>query len=367
MEYKYHCQPQAESFAKSIIPIPENYPLRDGLPGDFRTHFARLCELAIGIYTDMAKQPEAYGLMLVGIESTDNNLARDGYRSIHRFADTLANLARCGQTHSHQLAVSAAEFKEAARKGHGAVSNPVPKYELILSRLADFGFVISDFDGKPLGKTVASFTGEYPDYPDMSDTIKTYCDCWESIKSDRSSVKVWPGEFHHHFYRFDYKITSELDKIPISQWIGDEAKYGGLSDEIGDFYVAFYEYSLKYKGIKFNGDYNYKSKRIARSLQRGMGISSLSLIIKDMDKYIDEIEKMPDSVKEPFTKNSCNHCGFQGANDEYCKFRRNWTLDNTPHDACAFYGFQFNDFELDRVADYWRLLELDYALEIHTP
>jgi len=201
MEYKYHCQHQAESFAKSIIPVPENYPLRGGLPEDFRTHFKRLCELAKNIYSDMAKQPEAFGLMLIDIESKDNNLARDGYRSIHRFVDTLSNFSRCGEVKNHQLIVSAPLFKESMRKRHGAVSNPVSKYELILSRLVDFGFVISDFDGKPFGKTVESFIVEYPEYPDIIDTMKTYCDCWNIIKTDRSSVKIWPGEFHHHFYR----------------------------------------------------------------------------------------------------------------------------------------------------------------------
>ena len=363
MEYKYHCQYQAESFAKSILPVPDNYPLKDGLPEDFRKHFLKLCELAKNIYSDMAKSPEAYGLMLIDIESKDRNLARDGYRSIHRFVDTLSNLSRCGEIKNQQLIVSAPAFREEIRKGHSFGSSPVSKYELVLSKLVDFGFVISDFDGKPFGKTIEFFTVEYPDYPDITDAIKTYCDCWEIIRTDRSSVKVWEGEFHHHFYRFDYKITAELEKIPIQQWISDESKYQGLSDKINDFYVAFYEYSLKYKGIKFNGDYNYKSKRIARSLQRGLGVSSLSLIIKDMNKYINEIENMPDSIKEPFTKNSCNHCGFQGATDEHCKFRRNWTLDNIPHDACAFYGFQFNDFDLSCIPDYWRLLELDYGLE----
>ena len=134
-------------------------------------------------------------------------------------------------------------------------------------------------------------------------------------------------------------------------------------DEINDFYIAFYEYSQKYKGVTFNGDYNYKSKRIARSLQQGLGKCSLSLIIKNIDNYIDEIKTMADGIKEPFTRSSCNHCSFQGATDEYCKFRRNWTLDNIPHDACAFYGFQFNDFDIARVPDYWRLLELDYDLK----
>jgi len=83
----------------------------------------------------------------------------------------------------------------------------------------------------------------------------------------------------------------------------------------------------------------------------------------NMDSYIAEIEAMPESVKKPFTKNSCNHCNFQGATNEYCKFRKNWTLDGITHDACVFYGFQFDDLDLVFVPVYWRLLELEYGLK----
>ena len=112
MEYKYHCQQQAEAFAKSIIPAPEIYPLKNGLSEDFRIHFTKLCELAKNIYNDMAKQPESYGLTLVDIESKDRNLSRDGYRTIHRFVDTLSNLSRCGELENHQLIISTEKFRQ---------------------------------------------------------------------------------------------------------------------------------------------------------------------------------------------------------------------------------------------------------------
>ena len=35
------------------------------------------------------------------------------------------------------------------------------------------------------------------------------------------------------------------------------------------------------------------------------------------------------------------------------------------YDACAFYGFQFGDFSLERVLEYWRLLELEYGLKVY--
>jgi hypothetical protein len=134
---------------------------------------------------------------------------------------------------------------------------------------------------------------------------------------------------------------------------------------VRDFYIAFHEYSLRYKGITYDGDYNYKNKRIARDLRRGLGLEhcKLSLILRDMDRYITEITAMADSVQEPFTRSSCNHCNFQGATEAHCKFRRNWTFEGVAHDACAFYGFQFDDFSLTRVPEYWRLLELEYGLK----
>jgi hypothetical protein len=361
MEYKYHCQPQAEEFAKQIIPVPDNYPLRNGLPDDYRIHYAKLCELMKEMYLDMTKKPESYGLKLIEISSQDRHAIRAAQNKIHRLVDTLLRLCQSGRVENHQLIVSADLFKSAIKKAQGAVSNSVPKYELILSRLTEFGFDISDFTGKPFDKNVESFTIEYPDDPDIIDTMKTYFDCWDILKENQANVIMW-NEFHHNFYRFDYKVTADHDKLSGTQWVHDKALRYGYPPEIDKFYVAFHEYSLKYKKIRFDGEYYYKSKRIARSLDWGNEIPKLALILKDMDKYITVIEAMPDSVKKPFTKSSCNYCGFQGATDEHCKFRRIWTLDGIKHDACAFFGFQFDDFDVARVADYWQLLELEYGL-----
>jgi len=361
MEYRYHIQPQAEGFACSVIPVPQDYPLREGLTEDFPKHFAKLCELVREMYLDMAERPESYGLKLIDIAATDRNAIQAARNTLHRLFDTLLRLCQCGVLENHLLTVSAERFKTACKKGQGAGSNPIPKYELILSRLTDFGFMFSDFTVKPFAKAVETFMVEYPDDPEMIDTVKTYCDCRDKSKSD--AAKGSGNNFHHNFYICDYKITADWNVLPNQQWIRDEIRSKGYDDSIADFYVKLYEYSLNYPEIVYDGEYKYKKKRIARGLFEGLGRENLSLILKNMDHYITEIEAMPDSVKEPFTRNSCNHCGFQGATDEYCKFRRKWTLEGVPHDACAFYGFRFDDFDLARVPDYWRLLELEYGLK----
>lgn len=364
--YHYHCQHQAETFAKGIIAVPKNYPLQAGLPKDFQLHFAKLCDLAKNIYMDMARQPESYGLMLIDIESQDHNLSRDGYRTIHRFVDTLSNLSYCGELKNHQLIVNAEEFKKSIKKGTGLVSGPIPRYELIFSRLVKFGFSISDFDGKPFNKKVEFFTVEYPSFPVMIDTIKAYCDCWKS--KQKEDVKIWQQEYHHHYYRFDYKITADRKEIPMLQWISDEADYLGYSPEQKAFSIAFYEYSLQYKDVKFNGDYTYKSKRIARIFQDGyiaMGTTEflLHIKIKDMDKYIEEIHAMPEIIKKAMTKDSCRHCNFQGATADHCKFRLHWTFNEQSYLGCSHACFYFNDFDIAHIPNYWRLLELEYNLK----
>ena len=368
MEFKYHCQHQAESFARAILCVPKDYPLREGLEKDFRPRFARLCELAKSIYLDMAKQPENYGLMLVDIESRDHNIARDSYRTIHRLADTLSRLVQCGEVKKHQLVVQAEAFKREIKKGQGAVSGAVPKYELILSRLVDFGFSVSGFDGKPFGKNIETFTVEYPGFPEMIDTIATYCECWDKLKKNRTVIKYSPNEFHHRFYRFDYKMTSDLDAIPMRQWVSDDADYNGFSPELKAFSLAFYDGSLQYKNLKFDGEYYFRTKRIARITNSGysaLGIPKFRLSVKlpGVNRYMDVVAAMPGTIQEPFKKDHCRNCGFQGATSEYCKFRLRWTYNNTPHKGCAYVCFNFSDFNSALVPDYWRLLELEYGLK----
>lgn len=358
--YQYHSQHQAEAFARQIIPVPEAYPLLPGLPDDFSKQFSALCELAKEVYRDMAREPAAYGLMLLDIQSGDHNAARDSYRTIHRFADTLLALSTCGEMKDHALSVDAKKFRAAIK--------PVPKYGLVLAKLSDFGFVFSDFNGAVIDKRADTFTFEYPDHPDMIGTIKTYCDCWEALKGDRRKVKLNPNEFHHHFYRFDYKITADMAEIPIEQWINDEADHGGYAPEMKAFALAFYRESLRYKGIKFDGEYHHKGKRIARITSTGYTAQGdpkyrISAKLKKMDSYMAFIRTLPDTLTAPMKRSNCNHCTFQGATEAHCKFRLQWTMDGTKHEGCAHACFFFDDWNLDRVPDYWKLLELEYGLQ----
>ena len=115
-KYLYHSQRQAEEFAKQILTPPTDYTPREGLPPDYGVFFDRLCSLAKAIYSDMAAEPDAYGLMLLDIGEADHNLARDSYRTVHRFGDTLNALFINGEVGGHVLTVDSAKFKTGIKK-----------------------------------------------------------------------------------------------------------------------------------------------------------------------------------------------------------------------------------------------------------
>jgi len=382
MTYKYHVQQKAEDLANSMLPVPEYYPAKNGLPADYPEHFLRFHELMKEMYFDMAKQPEAYGLKLVALNSKDKDLIEKSNKSINRVFETLYCFVACGEIQNYQIVVSLDKFKAAIKKGG------VSRYELVLSQLVNFGFSISDFHGKAFGKDIQYFVVEYPDYPELVETIKQFYDCLLDIRADESEVKLWPNSLHYRVYRragmFDYKVTADIKKLPVEQWIADEGKYDGISEKGVDFCIAFYKYSLNYEGITFSGNYFKKSKQLVRYsgwhpnnfitfiLDKDCNYM-LKLYLKNITKYASKISTMPEKIQKMFTTDYCLDC------QEPCHVRISWEYENKQYRGCGWYCFAilenptrktkngsklFQDgIDVELIPHYWRLLELEHGLK----
>jgi len=186
-------------------------------------------------------------------------------------------------------------------------------------------------------------------------------------KGYKGLIRLGPWQFRHHFYRYDYKITADLAQVSMLTWVNDEADYYCFSEQLKRFNEAFYLESLKYKSVKFDGDYSYKGKRIARITQvefDALGKSNyrLSLKLPKPDSYMDVIKTMPDKIKEMFSKDRCSHCVMQCA-DGSCKMRLYWTYDGEAREGCSCLCFNYGEFDIALLPDYWRLLELQYKLK----
>jgi len=374
MGYQYHCQHKAELTANSIMSVPDKYPLANGLPDGFIKNFSRLCGLVKDMYLDMAKRPETYGLVLadyalqsVDKKSKEHGLIMKSRNSVNRLPDTLFRLAQSGEARNHQLDISLPVFKESIKQTEPCLVNPVPRYEMVLSRLVDFGFVISDFNGKPFDKTLDSFTVEYPDAPELIDTLKAFCGLWFEDKvrqrqgsmKERSSLtysgKPKPVLHYYNHMNFDFRFTADQDKIPMQKWIEYDLQSKGYVKEKIDFLVAFYDCSLQYPDVHYDGNYFYKSERITKVHD------GFVLKLKNPDNYMDVISTMPKTISDRFAKNYCRRCDFQGATKEHCKFRWHWAYDGTPRAGCAHMCFAFPNEDATLVPHFWRLLELEYG------
>ncbi|MCL2406405.1 MAG: hypothetical protein FWC95_00605 [Defluviitaleaceae bacterium] len=376
--YKYYCQQHAERIANTILPIPEDYPLASGLPIDFSKKFTQFCELAKSIYRDIAKNPEGYGCKLVPVEEIDSDVIKAGNRTVSRAVDTLFALFKSAHLHNNTLTVPVQDFLKQIKgrnREEAEIQRPVPKYEKVLLRLTEFGFVFSNFNGKPFSKNIETFDVEYPDDPVMMNTMKLYFECWDTLwfseiaarlavrkiksssaKSENSPFEGWQAWFH-----FDYKITADRAKIPLRQWVVDNIHQTEQSRQMRDFAITFYDYSTCYPDIKFNianaaGEYFYKSARIARTLY-----GRLSLKLPKVDKSMSGILAMPDTVRNEFKKDHPGCCNkVKGGGN--CTHSFKWKFDGVEYCGCPQQCFLFDDLRIDLVPGYWELLKLQYNL-----
>jgi len=336
---------EIKQFADSILIMPD-FPIREGLPKDYPLHFSKLCALMKEIYLDIAKDPELWGVI-----------------SARKLFDFFSCLAKSGVVKNQQLAVCADSFKKEVKKAQSTGSAPVTKYELIISKLADSGFVFTSFAGKPFGKDVAEFTVEYPDYPPIIETMKQFYDCWEDIRKDMKEKKgdyVFWNANHHDAYRFYYLVAADSGKISMLQRISDLAHFRNAPANVTEFQKAFYEYSQRYDAIRYEGHYNYKSKLVIFNpgfwgLSQG---ESFRIKIRKMSGYTSEIEKMPEVISEAFSKDY-QHC--KGCN-EGCSYRVSWTYKGEERKGCANICFTFSNCDLSLIPHYWRLIELEFGL-----
>jgi hypothetical protein len=365
MKYKYYCQYQAEDYANSILPVPKNYPLKKGLPKDYCKKFAKLCELAKKVYMDMAKRPENYGLTLVELTTNDFEQIRNGFYSLRRFPDTFIALFMSGKLRNNQLIVQTDKFLKLIKKNRGKTAASVGKYELILSCLNDFGFIFSDFNGKPYGKNIKSFNVEFPDEPEMMITIKDYVDCWEAYSNNEEKTKIYHTWEYRQYDYFDYKVTAS--EIPIQQWVKDDAIKYSSTPKLQEFSIAFYDYSLKYKNITFDGDFNIKTKRITRINQYGCDkfgkpVFKLSIKLPYPEKSMEAILKSPEAIQKIFKEDTSGGC-YKFKQGIKCAHMLKWSINGKAHTGCPMKCFLFDDFDLKLIPYYWQLLELQYGFK----
>lgn len=358
MEHIYHVQNEVVSYYKHIPIVPEDVAIDEKLLFDmtesqYIENLSYFTELMKSIYKDMEVRPIEYGLLTIDINQinenkADGNLAKASWRSVKRLGDVIAMIGKLGEVDGDKLRLSVTTFKDSLKK--------IDKLSLILNRLIDFGFLITDYNGKGFNKGTETFYISYPKKPLLMRIVKAY-----------AISEPYHNDDPHEFYYFDYKRLANREKLPahcvsndLAALISEES--GNLLSGINKCFVDELGLLPHYKDDSI--EYYYKKKRVARFVIDFHNLDVVLILkLKDMDKYIDQIGKLPDNLKKYFLNGNCKYCGCQNSTAEYCKYRISWTLNSRKYNACNFAVFNFYNPKRADAEYFINLMKFEYKIQ----
>ena len=359
MENKYYVQAYAKKRIDSILPVPNNYPLRGDFGEKFISDFSALTKILKAIYADVIENPDAYKCDLYPLDQEPRGKGTDNESnsSLDRIVKCLQTLCDCGEIKANTLKVSAEQYKKQIKKIKG--------YSAIIEKLKDFGFCFQEtiFD-----KNVECFLVQYTKKPNIVTTLKIYMNCWNEVLNDeylKNEIKkngYGCIAYYFDYYLFDYKVTANLKELDQMQSAKDDCYTWDA--ERRNAYLKFYEYSKKYPAIRFaKGNYFVGNKRIC-TFRYDDSHKFLKMKLKNPEKYMAEIEKMPEYLQECFSKKAkkCTGCGCLGNNPDACNNRIYWKFRNKEYIGCSMESFYFNDIKDKDIPYLFTLLKYEYKI-----
>lgn len=115
----------------------------------------------------------------------------------------------------------------------------------------------------------------------------------------------------HEFYYFDYKRVTDRDKLPAQCTARDLAALldkdkGNLLIGVNLIFVDELGLTAHYKDDSI--EYYLKKKRVARFIINFHTLDVVFILkLKEMDRYMNQIEILPSNLRAYFEKGSCNY------------------------------------------------------------
>ena len=386
--YKYHVQYQALEYVNSILPVPDNIPLKVGLKKSFIHDFVELTELAKKIYQDMALKPEEYGLLLIDVNEQNNQAIhlcvkgplRASRNSLHRTLDVFYALFHSGIVQDNTLIVETQLFTSQIK------NLKVTYYYLIMNKLIEFGFAFDGYKNNKINGNKLTVT--YPSNPKIINTMKVYCDSREILEGEKKYIKDIE-KFKDNFYTYDYKYLVDLKQLPEEVWVHD--KIYNWDQDAQKFYIAFYQYMKQYSNVEYRGERkgNYYLGKTAIAEVRyedDLWKEELSyftvpeyrdIILRNMKTYFvvnlflhikgrrNRFDKFPLQIIEYMKSKKCQDCNafirYKNQTGK-CPHTVIWSYDGEEYKSCSFYCFHFENPKIEDIPIYCGILKSEYNL-----
>lgn len=346
MEYKYYCQEHAAERKNKIVRIPENTVIKKECLIDidnveFVQCFRHLQDIAFNVYEDMIENYTEFGITAKAELKCPINL-------VNGLGDVLYQISLIGELRNGALTVNIEKFRAEVKKH---------KYNLILNKLCDNGFVITNHNGKAFIKGAVDFNFSYPDMPDVVNTLKGF-----GLLISKYMAKVKPSYYmymHDFFgcfmYRFAEDETTRKYPEPYFMTIADQYSENGkmslfwLHDEADKYDYKTTSGFDSVLGFR-KGNKSFISLRETKDKK----IHIQLFLEKVVRKHMDMIYALPEYLQVPFKEATCVFCGGVASPghgntpsaDGSCKQRFTYDWNNTTIQHCKR-SFEFTDVKYE--------------------
>jgi len=356
MDKQYYVQIIAENYLKNVIDEPTELKVHNKFlhtdREQFADGFAALLSLIRQLYGDIAKGPADFGMALKEIADIDAKNAdyTNSNASFLRVPNLLLILGAFAKLESDMtLAIDGGTLAAEAKK------LKITGLALLLAKLREYGFEISDFGKAP--KAGETLTISYIDNRQLTAALKAMADAlMEMNKGDLKSPK------NNYFYMmhngllenetvkepaltvdFIYHILDPIQReyaVTLHKAAADTTKQ---TLRMGGFMRN--DWSCTYTGKK--------NKKVLMSLKVDQNNLSVKLNLQNIAQYIPLVAEMPESIQNVIRSGGweCGQCNPR------CSGGFAFEIDGKAHNKCHCGSFVFGGLTEEDVECCKTLLE----------
>jgi len=363
MDKKYYVQVIAHNYLKNVVADSISIKVHDkflyGLnTEEFAEGYNSLLSLVRQLYKDIAVNPSDFGTILKEAEDIDarNTEYTNSNASFLRVPNLLYMLGI-----SSTLEPNGALSVDCGILLANAKALKITGLPLLLAKLRDYGFDISDFGKAP--KTGETLLVAYMDNRFFTTALKSMADALSELtKGDLRNPK------NDYFYMMhptliDNEVVKE-PKLTISTiYNALDPVQRGFAANLHDYVTNTTKHSIR-KGQLMRNEWTStytgkKSKKVLMSLQVKQGNLSVKLNLQNINQYISLIADMPERFQNVITNGGweCGQCNPR------CSGGFMFEVDSKAFNKCHCGSFVFGDLFAEDIDYFERLIAKELAAD----
>jgi hypothetical protein len=349
MEYDYFSRNAADK-RDSIVFIPQKTIIKKecliNIDNDeFVQCFKHLQKVAVKVYEDMIKNYTEYGIIA-------NDRVKSPGSIMNCFGDVLYQIALISKINDNKLTVDIKDFKATVKKH---------KFNKILNKLRDSGFLITNHNGMTFDKDAISFDVSYPEMPKVINTLKGFALLISKYIADvKPSYHMYTHDMFGCFqYRYAEDETTRKYPEPSFMttadrysengqkalyWLHDEADRYGFKTTAGFITTTCF--------MKGNNSFMSLGETKDNKIFTQLFLKNV------VNEHMDMILALPEYLQQPFKESTCVFCGGIAAPghgntpsaDGSCKQRFTYKFQSKVIQHCkrwfSFTDINYNDLSL---------------------